>query len=53
MQDTFDIIRKYGSEEDAIRNAKRIIRENAGKKPSEIEPGTKVYEIVEELRKYI
>ena len=53
MKDTFDIIRKYGREEDAIRNAKRIICENAGKKPSEIEPGTRVYEIVEELRKYI
>ena len=37
----------------AIRYAKRIIEENKGKTPAEIAPGTKVYELVEELAKYL
>lgn len=50
--DTFDILRKYGKEDLAIRYAKRIIEENEGKTPTEIAPGTMVYKLVEELRKY-
>lgn len=50
--DTFDILRKYGKEDLAIRYAKRIIEENEGKTPTEIAPGTTVYKLVEELRKY-
>ena len=51
-EDTFEILRKYGNEDLAIRYAKRIIKANAGKTPTQIAPGTKVYELVEELRKY-
>ena len=51
-KDTFDILQKYGDEDLAIRYAKRIIQENEGKTPTDIAPGTKVYELVEELKKY-
>ena len=51
-RDTFTILRQYGDEDKAIRYAKRIIKDNEGKTPTEIAPGTKVYELVEELRKY-
>lgn len=37
----------------AIRYAKRIIKDGEGKTPTEIAPGTKVYELVEELAKYL
>lgn len=37
----------------AIRYAKRIIRAKKGKAPTDIAPGTKVYELVEELAKYL
>ena len=37
----------------AIRYAKRTISEGQGKTPTEIAPGTKVYELVEELVKYL
>ena len=33
--------------------AKRFIKEGKGKTPKEIAPGTKVYELVEELAKYL
>lgn len=32
---------------------KRFIKEGKGKTPTEIAPGTKVYELVEELAKYL
>ena len=51
-KDTFTILQEYGNEDLAIRYAKRIIADNEGKAPTEIAPGTKVYELVEELRKY-
>ena len=50
--DTFRILREYGREDLAIRYARRIIEENEGKTPAEISPGTKVYELVEELERY-
>ena len=53
MQDTFDILLKYGNPKLAIRYAKRIIKDGEGKTPTEIAPGTKVYELVEELAKYL
>ena len=53
MKETFDILQTYGNIDNAIKYAKKIICDNDGKKPSEIAPGTKVYELVEELRKYI
>ena len=37
----------------AIRYAKRIIKDGQDKTPTEIAPGTKVYELVEELAKYL
>ena len=37
----------------AIRYARRIINNGKGKTPAEIAPGTKVYELVEELVKYL
>ena len=37
----------------AIRYAKRIIKDGQGKMPADIAPGTKVYELVEELVKYL
>lgn len=53
MGDIFDVLIAKGSPKLAIRYAKRIIEENWGKTPSEIAPGTKVYELVEELVKYL
>ena len=41
-----------GSPKLAIRYARRIIENGEGKTPAEIAPGTKVYELVEELAKY-
>ena len=37
----------------AIRYAKRIIKDGEGKTPTEIAPETKVYELMEELAKYL
>ena len=53
MKDIFDILLNKGNPKLAIRYAKRIIKENEGKTPTEIAPGTKVYELVEELAKYL
>lgn len=53
MQDIFGILLEYGNPKLAIRYAKRIIKDGEGKTPTEIAPGTKVYELVEELAKYL
>ena len=53
MNDIFTILMEYGNPKLAIRYAKRIIKDGAGKTPTEIAPGTKVYELVEELAKYL
>ena len=53
MKDIFDILLNKGNPKLAIRYAQRIIKENEGKTPTEIAPGTKVYELVEELVKYL
>jgi len=37
----------------AIANAKRLDKQNEGRKPSESAPGTKVYELVEVLKPYL
>ena len=47
------ILLKQGNPKLAIRYAKRIIKEGEGKTPTDIAPGTKVYELVEELAKYL
>lgn len=43
----------HGSPKNAVKYAKRIIRDGQGKTPTEMAPGTKVYELVEELAKYL
>ena len=53
MNDIFAILMEYGNPKLAIRYAKRIIKDGEGKTPTEIVPGTKVYELVEELAKYL
>ncbi|RZS94079.1 RloB family protein [Cuneatibacter caecimuris] len=53
MDDIFNILMEKGSPKLAIRYAKHIIKNGQGKKPAEIAPGTKVYELVEELVKYL
>ena len=51
--DTFDILMTHGNPKLAARYAKRIIKEHKGLSPTDIAPGTKVYELVEELAKYL
>lgn len=53
MKDIFHILMEKGNPKLAIRYAKRIIKENKGKAASDIAPGTRVYELVEELAKYL
>ena len=53
MKDIFEILMEYGNLKLAVRYAKRIVKDGEGKTPSEIAPGTKVYELVEELAKYL
>ena len=53
MNNIFEILMEYGNPRLAIRYAKRIMKDGAGKTPTEIAPGTKVYELVEELAKYL
>ena len=53
MYNIFELLMEYGSPKLAIRYAKRIIKAGQGKTPTEIAPGTKVYELVEELAKYL
>ena len=53
MTNIFDIILEKGNPKLAIRYAKRIIKDHEGQPPTMIAPGTKVYELVEELAKYL
>ncbi len=53
MTETFDILMNEGDPKLAVKYAKRIIKEHAGDVPANIAPGTKVYELVEELAKYL
>lgn len=53
MKDIFNILMKKGNPKLAMRYAKRIMEENKGKAPSDIAPGTRVYELVEELARYL
>lgn len=52
-KDIFDILVNKGNSKLVIRYAKRIIKDGQGKAPTEIAQGTKVYELVEELVKYL
>lgn len=53
MDNIFETLMNGGNPKLAIRYAKRIIKNGEGKMPAEIAPGTKVYELVEELAKYL
>ena len=53
MENIFDILLKHGNPKLAIRYAKKIIIHHQGNTPTNIAPGTKVYELVEELAKYL
>ena len=53
MTNIFDVLMEKGDPKLAIRYAKRIIKDGQGKTPAEIAPGTRVYELVEELAKYL
>ena len=53
MTNIFDVLMEKGDSKLAIRYAKRIIQDGQGKTPTEIAPGTTVYELVEELAKYL
>ena len=47
----YEVLRPYM--DIAIANAKRLDKQNEGRKPSESAPGTKVYELVEMLKPYL
>ena len=53
MKNIFEILMDKGNPKVAIRYAKRIYKEGEYRTPTEIAPGTKVYELVEELAKYL
>jgi hypothetical protein len=53
MKNIFEILMEKGNPKLAIRYAKRIIKDGQDRTPTEIAPGTKVYELVEELAKYL
>ena len=53
MENIFEILLEHGNPRLAIRYAKRIINEHQGMTPTMIAPGTLVYELVEELVKYL
>lgn len=54
LEDAFSDIDVYDdTEEGEIPYAKRLDKQNEGRKPSESAPGTKVYELVEMLRPYL
>lgn len=52
----FEVVSNIGSVEDAKRRAKRMYEEFIQKDvciPSQMRPATRVYELVEELEKYL
>lgn len=53
MKNIFEILVEKGNPKLAIRYAKQIIKDGKGNSPTAIAPGTKVYELVEELAKYL
>lgn len=53
MKNIFEILAEYGSPKLAVRYARRIIKDGNGKTPAQTAPGTRVYELVAELAKYL
>ena len=51
--ETFNILMNRGNPKLASRYARRIVEEHKWLSPADIAPGTKVYELVEELAKYL
>lgn len=49
----FDDLINFGNPSKAIKNAKQIINKHTNLKPSQINPGTKVYVLVDQLSKYL
>lgn len=49
--DMYEVLRPYM--DNALANAKRLDKQNEGRKPSEAAPGTKVYELIEMLKPYL
>ena len=52
-EETFNILMNHGNPKLASRYARRILKDHEGRLPADIAPGTKVYELVEELAKYL
>lgn len=54
-EDIYHMVDIYDGVNTAVKNAKRRMAgyEESGKKPSEYDPGTNVYKLVEELKKYL
>lgn len=53
MKNIFEILLEKGNPKLAVKYAKRIIKDGQGRMPADIAPGTTVYELVEELVKYL
>lgn len=53
MTNIFDILLNYGDPKMASRFARKLLMNSKDKQPSDIAPGTKVYELVEELAQYL
>lgn len=52
-EEIYNIVDTYDGVKTAIKNAKRRMAEFHGNKPSEFDPGTTVYKLVEELIRYL
>lgn len=53
LENIFEILLMNGNPKLAIRYAKNLLSENKNKEPADIAPGTKVFELVEELATYL
>lgn len=53
MESIFDILLEIGNPKLAIKYAKKLIIQSGNNMPSEIAPGTNVYELVEELIEFL
>lgn len=53
MDNIFNTLAYDGNPKLAIKYAKRLVEQMPGDKPSQVAPGTKVYELVEELAQYL
>lgn len=49
--DMYELLKPYM--ENAIKNARKLVRINVGKTPADSAPGTEVYQIIEKLKPYL